>query len=201
MRPARPRNRTCGRDVDDLDFDRSAAKRWEWPADEIRRVGHEVVELIARHLAELPHEPVFRPFPNELARSMLAEPLPERGVEADEILERFKSDVLPYPFGNGHPRFAGWISSPPVVISILADALAAAMNPSVAGGNHAATYVERQVLEWLEQLLNVPAEAMGLAVSGGSAATLIDLTCARHRVTAGEVHAQDVQQSPCASTL
>jgi len=175
------------------DFDGSSAERWEWSADEIRRVGHQVAELIAQHLTELPGGPVFRPFPNEQAQSMLAEPLPERGIPADEILQRFAAEVMPYPFGNGHPRFAGWINGPPVVISVLAEALAAAMNPSVAGGNHAATYVERQVIEWLKQMLGYPADAMGLLVSGGSAATIIGLACARHKATDGQVRSSGVQ--------
>ena len=57
-------------------------------------------------------------------------------------------------------------------MGIFADALAAAMNPSCAGGNHAAIYVERQVIGWLRDMLGFPPEAMGLLVSGGSMATL-----------------------------
>ena len=125
---------------------------------------------------------------------MLDEPLPEHGMAADEILERFAAEVLPYPFGNGHPRLAGWINGQPVVISVLAEALAAAMNPSVAGGNHAATYVERQVIEWLKQMLGYPSDAMGLLVSGGSAATIIELACARHQATDGRVRSRGVQR-------
>ena len=44
----------------------------------------------------------------------------------------FASAVAPYPFGNGHPRFHGWVNPPPHVLGVLASALAAAMNPSVA---------------------------------------------------------------------
>ena len=54
--------------------------------------------------------------------------------------------MLPWPLGNGHPRWAGWVNGPPSPVAVLAEALAAAMNPSVAGGNHAATYVEKQVV-------------------------------------------------------
>jgi aromatic-L-amino-acid/L-tryptophan decarboxylase len=88
-------------------------------------------------------------------------------------------DIEPYPFGNGHPRFYGWVNSPPAVMGIFAEALAA-MNPSVAGGNHAATYVERQVLNWFKSLLGFPAASMGVLVSGGSVATLTGLAVARH---------------------
>lgn len=178
---------------DDLDFSAATAARWTWQAEEIRRVGHRVVDLIAEHLTQIPDEPVFRPFPNDRATAMLNESLPEHGSEGDTILQRFAEDVMPYPFGNGHPRFAGWVNGPPVVLSVFAEALAAAMNPSVAGGNHAATYVERQVLEWFKQLIGFPPQSMGLLVSGGSAATLTALACARHAATGGAVRADGLR--------
>jgi glutamate/tyrosine decarboxylase-like PLP-dependent enzyme len=163
-----------------------------WTADEIRRVGYQVVDLIAEHLTSLPNEPVFRPFPPELAAAMLAEPAPVEGSPADAVLADFVNNVEPYPFGNGHPRFYGWVNSPPAVIGVFAEALAAAMNPSVAGGNHAAVYVERQVLHWFKSLLGFPAEAMGLLVSGGSMATLTALAVARHVKAGCDVRARGV---------
>jgi glutamate/tyrosine decarboxylase-like PLP-dependent enzyme len=123
---------------------------------------------------------------------MLDESLPEAGSDADAILDRFAREILPHPFGNGHPRFFGWVNGPPVVLSVLAESLAAAMNPSVAGGNHAATYVERQALNWLKDLVGLSRDSMGLLVSGGSAATLIGLAVARHRVTNGDVREHGV---------
>jgi len=133
-------------DATGLEFAPEARRRWEWSADEIRHVGHQVVELITRHLTALPERPVFTPFPPELAARFLSAEIPQAGQRPEEILAEFARDVEPYPFGNGHPRFYGWVNAPPSVMGIFAEALAAAMNPSVAGGNHAATYVERQVL-------------------------------------------------------
>ena len=103
----------------------------------MRHFGHLVVDLIAHHLTSLPERPVFRPLPPELAERFLSAALPLTGQEPEEILAEFARDVEPYPFGNGHPRFYGWVNSPPAVIGVFAEALAAAMNPSVAGGNHA----------------------------------------------------------------
>jgi aromatic-L-amino-acid/L-tryptophan decarboxylase len=151
-----------------------------WTPDEIRRVGYRVVDLIANHLADLDREPVFTPVPRELAERALSAPAPADPSSADDILREFSETIEPYPFGNGHPRFWGWVNSPPAVIGIFADALAAAMNPSCAGGNHAAIYVERQVIAWLRRMLGFPDDAMGLLVSGGSMATLTALAVARH---------------------
>jgi len=151
-----------------------------WPPEEIRRIGYHVVDLIAEHLSSMSDRPVFRAMPRDLVDDFLTGPLPKHGVSADDVIRDFRERIEPYPFGNGHPRFWGWVNPPPIVIGVFAEALAAAMNPSCAGGNHAATYVERQVIAWFRGLLSFPAEGMGLLVSGGSMASLTALAVARH---------------------
>jgi aromatic-L-amino-acid/L-tryptophan decarboxylase len=165
--------------------------------DEIKRIGYRVVDLIAHHLTSLPDRPVFQPFPPDLAAQYLdGSPLPESGQTLDEILETFAAEIEPYPFGNGHPRFYGWVNSPPAVAGVFADALAAAMNPSCAGGNHAAIYVERQVGNWFKRILGFPEDSMALLVSGGSMAALTALAVARHVQCGFDVRAQGLQNAP-----
>jgi aromatic-L-amino-acid/L-tryptophan decarboxylase len=152
----------------------------DWTPDEIRRIGCRVIDLIAEHLSTLPDAPAFRPVPTERAQAFLSSPPPQDPVSPDDILRRFQETIEPFPFGNGHPRFWGWVNSPPAVMGIFAEALAAAMNPSCAGGNHAAIYIEHQVTAWFRGLLGFPPASMGLLVSGGSMATLTALAVARH---------------------
>lgn len=166
---------------------------WEWSEDDLRRVGYRAVDIIVEHLTGLRGQPVFRPFPRDLAAAYLKADLPEEGLSADAVLDRFEKEIAPYPFGNGHPRFFGWVNPPPAVIGIVADALAAAMNPSCAGGNHAAVYVEREVIGWFSRILGFPAEAMGLLVSGGSMAALTALAVARHAKCPFDVRSDGLQ--------
>jgi aromatic-L-amino-acid decarboxylase len=175
------------------DQSRPLRPRWEWSANEIRRIGYRVVDMIAEHLTTLPQKPVFRPFPPELAAKYLDSKPPESGQEADNILATFARDIEPYPFGNGHPRFYGWVNSPPIVLGIFAEALAAAMNPSCAGGNHAAIYVEREVINWFKQIVGFPAESMGLLVGGGSIAALTGLAVARQAQCGFDIRTKGVQ--------
>ena len=171
--------------------------KWEWPAEEIKRVGYQVIDLIAEHLTSLPQKPVFQPFPGDLASRYLdGSPLAEEGQSPDEVLADFSAEIEPYPFGNGHPRFHGWVNSPPALMGILAESLAAAMNPSCAGGNHAAIYVERRVIAWFKRILGFPDESMGLLVSGGSAAALTALAVARHVKSGFDVRVKGVQAAP-----
>jgi aromatic-L-amino-acid/L-tryptophan decarboxylase len=168
---------------------------WEWTADELRRVGHRTVEMIVDHLVHLRDQPVFRSFPRALADAYSNSTPPETGLAIDAIFDKVENEITKYPFGNGHARFYGWVNSPPVAIGIFAEALAAAMNPSCAGGNHAAIYVERQVVGWFKRILGFPPEAMGLFVSGGSMAALTALAVARHTKSPFDVRSRGLQSA------
>jgi glutamate/tyrosine decarboxylase-like PLP-dependent enzyme len=165
----------------------------EWTEAQIRDFGYQVVDLIAESLGSIDRGPVFRPVPPEIATSLSSESLPNQGTPAEALLSDFRERVLPYPLGNGHRRFWGWVNSPPAVIGVFADALAAAMNPSVAGGNHAAVHLEHGVLGWFKEILGFPAESGGLLVSGGSVANLIGLAVARHECSGLDVRSDGLQ--------
>jgi len=152
--------------------------------EHFRRLAHDAVDLVADYLVALGTRPVFRPMSVEQRSTLMLEALAPSGVRPEALIERFRTAVLPHAMGNGHPRFFGWVNSPPAPIGIVADFLAAALNPSCAGGDHAAIYVERAAVRWLMELIGFPTEdSMGLLVSGGSAATLVALAAARQRAT------------------
>jgi aromatic-L-amino-acid decarboxylase len=167
--------------------------RSTWNGADVRRVAHRVADLLADYLEQLPDKAVFAPVPVDQATRFQTEPPPADGSEPDAILDEFTRSIAPYPFGNGHPRFWGWVNSPPAVMGIFADALAAAMNPSVAGGNHAAVHLERQVIRWFAEMLGLPPDAMGLLVSGGSMANLTALAAARTAKAGFDVRVRGLQ--------
>lgn len=154
---------------------------WVWDAARIREVGYRAVDLIAEHVSGIRETPVFQEMPLDLVNQFLGpNAAPSSGEDANAILDDIAERVLPYPFGNGHPRFYAWVNPPSTPIGIFGDAIAAAINPSVAGGNHAATYVEHQALNWGKDLIGFPRDAGALLVSGGSMATLNALAVARN---------------------
>jgi aromatic-L-amino-acid decarboxylase len=152
---------------------------------EFRRLGHQAVDMAARYFAELPRGPVFQRMEEAERQALMNLPLPATPLSADEILRFLGEQILPHPMGNGHPRFFGWVNSPPDMLAVITEVLAAAMNPSCAGGDHAAIYLEHCVIRWLMQFLGFPIDgSAGLLVSGGSAASLTALAAARHRALA-----------------
>jgi aromatic-L-amino-acid decarboxylase len=149
---------------------------------EFRRLGYQAVDMAAHYLADLPGRPVFQRMAEDQREAVMNMPMPLAPLSGDEILRLVSQQILPHPMGNGHSRFFGWVNSPPDLMAVITEILAAAMNPSCAGGDHAAIYLEHCVLRWMKQLLGFPIEgSAGLLVSGGSTASLTALATARHR--------------------
>lgn len=150
-----------------------------------RQLGYQAVDLIADALAVVREAPARRAVPDALRDRLMRQPLPQDETAPEALLARFAEAILPYPMGNGSPRFAAWVNSPPAPLGVIAALLAAGLNPSVAGGDHAATYIEHAVLGWMKAIVRFPDEAGSVLVSGGSAANLVCLGAMRHTMTDG----------------
>lgn len=154
-------------------------------ASELRRLSLQAAELVVAQLSGFRGGDVYRPMTPSERQELLEAPLPDGGDAPEAILAHYRAAVLRHPMGNGHPRFFGWVNSPPAPIGVIAELLAAALDPSCAGGDHAAIYLERCAVRWLMELLGFPVSgSMGLLVSGGSAGTIVGLAAARHRAAA-----------------
>ncbi|GAA4574116.1 pyridoxal phosphate-dependent decarboxylase family protein [Planotetraspora kaengkrachanensis] len=139
--------------------------------------------MAADHLSAVPEQPVWRPVPADDRAWLTGQPLPDTGAALEDLLRAICDHVLPYPMGNGHPRFFGWVNSPPSPAGVLVAPLAAAMNPSCAGGEHAGALLERTAVRWLAELAGFPHRpGAGLLTSGASMATVVALATARQRV-------------------
>jgi len=153
--------------------------------DEVRRLGRLAADAVAEHREKLLERPVFGKIGADA--SFFDGPPPEEGRPFEDVLGFVREHVLPYPFGNSHPRFFGFINATADPVGSTADYLAAALNPNCWGGDHAAVHVENQVIGWLAALLGLPREAEGILVSGGSMANFTALAAARRAMTPGNV--------------
>ena len=84
--------------------------------EDFRRLAHDTVDLVADYLAGVSTRPVFRPMTPAERATLMQEPLGAAGVGPEVLLERVRAAVLPHAMGNGHPRFFGWVNSPPAPI-------------------------------------------------------------------------------------
>ena len=140
------------------------------------------VELMSNYLDAPGTGEVYRPVPESVRQQLTNLPLPTLPTELDSLLQEIARDVLPYPMGNGHPNFFGWVNSPALPASVVAALVAAAINPSVAGGDHAAVWIEHATLGWMKEILGLEAGFGSVMTSGGSSANLIGLSTGRNEV-------------------
>jgi aromatic-L-amino-acid decarboxylase len=110
--------------------------------------------------------------------SALNERLPEDGRGAQATLEILKEVIIPRGLRTGAPGFTGWITTMPTIVPAVAG-----FSSSFAGAQRwwvqPYNFLEHLALEWLKELLGLPASYQGTFNSGGSAANLIALAAAR----------------------
>jgi glutamate/tyrosine decarboxylase-like PLP-dependent enzyme len=120
----------------------------------------------------------------EELREALGGPLPERGSDASqvvaELIEAAEPGLMAMPSG----RFFGFVIGGALPVAVAADWLTSAwdQNAGLIGPTPSAGVVEEVVLEWLRELLVLPAGVSAGFVTGCQMAHMTALAAARHRV-------------------
>ncbi len=145
----------------------------------MRELGHAVVDRLVDLLAR--EEPPLRRATADEMRHRLAGSPPAAPQPFEDVLARLERDVLPYRSRVDHPRFLAFIPGAGTWPGALADFVASACNVYAGSWMEAAgpSQVELEVLDWFRDWIGYPPEAAGSLVSGGSAANMTALACAR----------------------
>ena len=144
----------------------------------LRALGHRMIDDLFDEFEQVRDRPVWQPIPGAV-REALRAPMPHEAADPADIYADYARLIRPYPTGNTHPRFMGWVHGGGTAVGMLAEMLAAGLNANLGGRDHAPIAVERQVIAWLAELLGLPPEASGLLVTGTSVANLIAVLVAR----------------------
>jgi aromatic-L-amino-acid decarboxylase len=152
-------------------------------ADEFRRLGHELVEWIARYREGIESRAVMsRVRPGEIRARLPAQP-PAEGGGAGAIVEHLDRDVMPGITHWNHPAFFAYFPSNTSYASILGDLACAGLGVQGMSWqtSPAATEIEETVLDWLRQMLGLSPSWTGVIQDTASTATLGALICAREK--------------------
>jgi glutamate/tyrosine decarboxylase-like PLP-dependent enzyme len=149
-------------------------------AETMRRLGYRAVDMLVDRLTDPSIPPLRRATPDEMA-ARLGGPPPEEPQEFEEVLRRLDEDVLPFMSKGDHPGFFAYIPFSGTWPGALGDFIASATNVYAGSWMEAAgpSQLEVEVIGWFKDWVGYPAEAAGVLVSGGSAANLTALACAR----------------------
>lgn len=166
-------------------------------AKQHERFGRIVTEILADYAATLDSRNVTSDAtPSSLAK-LFDEPLPEKGIAAEEIFERYRRDVITHAMQVPSPRYFGQFNPTPLPIGVWADALTSSLNQNAGAWRNGPTsaMIEARVIRWLCELVGYRAKSFGTLASGGTEANLIALKCARDRAHQGAVR-EGLRSSP-----
>jgi aromatic-L-amino-acid decarboxylase len=159
--------------------------------DDFRRYGRAVVDWIADYYERVESLPVLsRVRPGEIRAALPPEP-PQHGEPFDALLADVERLILPGVTHWQSPNFFAYFPSNTSGPSILAELLSAGLGVQgmLWATSPACTELETHVLDWLVDLLDLPAGFKSTSAGGGviqdtaSSATLCALLAARERAT------------------
>jgi aromatic-L-amino-acid decarboxylase len=148
---------------------------------EFRKHGHAVIDWIADYLEKPDRWPVLPSVRPGEVRDSLPQSPPLRGEEMDTILEDFRRLIVPAITHWNHPAFMAYFANSSTGAGVLGEALTAALNVNAMlwRTSPAATELELLTLDWLRQMLGLPAEFFGTIADTASSNTLYALAAAR----------------------
>lgn len=169
--------------------------------ESMRALGYRMVDDIMDYMSTIGERPVWQHILDD-GKAHFTQPLPLDPQPPEEIYQEFLEYVQPYPVGNIHPRFWGWVIGSGTVFGSFAELLAAAMNTNSGGlDHHSANHVEKQVIEWLKEMLGFPTSASGVLTSGCSASNLIGLAVARNTMAGYDMRREGIFAAPARMVL
>ena len=149
----------------------------------MRALGYRTVDMLVSQLGAVRDGPALRrASPAEMRERMPRAPGEARDFEA--LLDELENDVLPYMSRCDHPGYFAFIPACGTFPAALGDFIASALNIFAGSWMEAAgpSRVELLVLDLFKQWIGYPEQAAGVLVSGGSAANMTALACAREEL-------------------
>src|SRR4051812_43212109 len=145
----------------------------------MRALGYRTVDALVDWLSR-DRPPLLGATPSEL-HGRLQGPPPEEPEPFDAALGTLLDDVLPFTSNGAHPRFFAYVPFAGTWPGALGDFVASAANVYSGSWQEGAgpTQLELEIIDWFKTWVGFPETATGTLVTGGSAANLSAIACAR----------------------
>ena len=155
----------------------------QFDPEAMRAIGHRTVDALVEAIAAIESQPVMCRVGAPPMRERLDAPPPAAGRPYEEVLAQVFADVVPFCAHTGAGGYMAFIPGFPTWPSAMGDLIASALMLDSCwwAGGAGSSQLELTVLRWFADWLGYPATASGILVSGGSAANMTALACARER--------------------
>jgi len=157
------------------------------PKEDFRKFGHEIVDWIADYFERMETLPVLsQNAPNDL-KNALPTSAPEQGEDFGAIFADVEKLILPAVTHWNHPNFHGLFSTSTSSVGVFGEMLSSAfdMKAMLWRTSPASTELEPVVLDWLRQMMNLPADFSGIIYDTASISTLHAIAMAREKLNLG----------------
>jgi len=146
-----------------------------------RRQAHQLVDWMADYVANVGKLPVQPSAEPGAIRAQLPAYPPTQGESFERIIGDFERIIVPGLTHWRHPGFFAYFPANSSPASILAEMLTATIGAQCMSWNTspAATELEQTTMEWLREMVGLPAAFTGVIQDTASTATLVALITAR----------------------
>ncbi|MEM1362151.1 MAG: aminotransferase class I/II-fold pyridoxal phosphate-dependent enzyme [Pseudomonadota bacterium] len=161
--------------------------------EEMRRLGHKVVDMVVDRAMRRNAEPaILTGEPKELM-TKLGGALPEKPMDPDQSIELLAEWALSHQQHGDHTRYFARVPGPAAFAAILGEWLGTGFNTIATswGGGSGPSTIETVVLQWIAEMLGLPARTEGVLLSGSSIANLIGIAAARAELGPGLAYYND----------
>jgi aromatic-L-amino-acid decarboxylase len=168
------------------------------PLEEFRAAAHRLAELMSAYLQDVEGHPVLSRVKPGALRAALPRSPPQAPEPLPGILDDVQRLIVPALTHWNHPGFFAYFANSSPGPAILAEALCAAFNQNgmLWKTSPAATELELVSLDWLRQLLGLPAGLFGVIHDTASVSTLVALAAAREAVPGLEARRRGLAGRP-----
>ncbi len=165
--------------------------------DEFRRSGHELIDWIADYLEGVGDRPVLATVAPGDVRAALPEHPPTAPESFDAVMADVDRVIMPGVTNWQHPNWFAYFPANTSYPSILGELLSAGLGVQGMSWvtSPACTELETLMLDWMQELLDLPERFRSTNASGGgviqgsaSEATLVAILAARFRATCGAIN-------------
>ncbi|BDX05043.1 pyridoxal phosphate-dependent decarboxylase family protein [Planctobacterium marinum] len=151
-----------------LTYSQPGAEEWQHTLSEFQ-------QRATQWLHGLEHHPVAT-----LNATLPQSPLAAQGAGSEITIKKVHSELVPQMSASRGPRYWGFVTGGATPVATYADWLVALLDQNVSkDGDSIASMVERQAIQWLVELFNLPASFTGLCTTGATASNFLAAVTAR----------------------
>ena len=155
----------------------------DMPTADFRKFGYQIIDQLADYFDEMENYPVLSQVEPDWLKNSIPKSAPETGEDFGDILGDVDRLIMPAVTHWNHPNFHGLFSTSTSSVGVFGEMFTAAfdMKAMLWRTSPASTELEDVVLDWLRQMMALPASFEGIIYDTASVSTMHAIAAAREK--------------------